>query len=124
MLHVLYTHLDYLVFLLSLCVALDDVPALFLTVCCMTTLLLFDCMSCLSVWDTHLSPYLQLPRDDRLCFFCFYVCCLVEDLSLLAYLSIELVISRSISMFGSNLGVVDILMLIGVRYLKTCIDQS
>ena len=44
-------------FLLSLCVDLDDIHVLCMTVCCMTSLISCDCMSCLSMWDTHLSSY-------------------------------------------------------------------
>ena len=45
-------------FLLSLCVDLDYIHVLCMTFCCMTSLLPCDCMSCLSMWDRHLSPYL------------------------------------------------------------------
>ena len=47
-------------FLLGLCVELDDMYLFYLTVCCMTTLLMYDYMRCLPMWVTHLSPYLQL----------------------------------------------------------------
>ena len=51
--------------LLSLCVALDDISTYCLTTCCMTRVLLLDCI-CLLMWDTNLSPYLQLSSLDRL----------------------------------------------------------
>ena len=44
-------------FLLSLCVDLDDIHVLCMTVCCMTSLFPCDCMSCLSMRDTYLSFY-------------------------------------------------------------------
>ena len=66
----LYIHLIHLIFLLRLCVDMDDILVLCMIDCCMTTHLLLDCM--LLVWDTHLSPYLQLPSLSRLCVFC---CC-------------------------------------------------
>ena len=62
-------HLDHH----SLYVYMSDIFVLCLTVCCMTTLLLRDCMS-LVVWVTHLSPYLQpssfghfLHSDSQFC---------------------------------------------------------
>ena len=58
----------FLYFLLSLCVDLDDIHVLCKTIYCMTFLILCDCMSCLSMWDTHLSLYLQLPSLSRPCF--------------------------------------------------------
>ena len=44
------------------------------------------CMSCLSMWDTHPSPYLQLPGLGRPCYpwshiwyqTCYFVCSLIE----------------------------------------------
>ena len=48
-------------FLINLCVDLDDIYLFCMTVCCMTFLVPCDCMSCLSMWDTHLSPYFQVP---------------------------------------------------------------
>ena len=47
-------------FLINLCVDLDDIYLFRMTVCCMTSLILCDCMSCLSMCGTHLFPYLQL----------------------------------------------------------------
>ena len=57
-----------LYFLLSLCVDLDDIHVLCMTVYCMTSFLPCDCMSCLSMWDTHLSPCLQVPSLGQPCF--------------------------------------------------------
>ena len=62
----LYIHLAHLVFLLRLCVDMDDILVLCMIDCCMTTHLLLDYMF-LSMWDIHLSPYLQLPSLCRLC---------------------------------------------------------
>ena len=45
-------------FSISLCVDLNDIYLFCMIVCCMTSLILCDFMSCLSMWDTHLSPYL------------------------------------------------------------------
>ena len=62
----LYIHLVHLIFLLRLCVDMDDILVLWMIDYCMTThILLTTC--CLSMWDTHLSPYLQLPSLGRLC---------------------------------------------------------
>ena len=47
-----------LYFLFSLCVDLDDIHVFCMTVCCMTSFLQCDCMSCLSMWDKHLSHFL------------------------------------------------------------------
>ena len=41
----LYTHHVHLILLLRLCVDMDDIPALCMTVCCMTTFILHDCLS-------------------------------------------------------------------------------
>ena len=41
----LYTHRVHLILLLRLCVDMDDIPTLYMTVCCMTTFLLHDCLS-------------------------------------------------------------------------------
>ena len=46
MLYVLYMHFAYLVFLLSLCVTMNDIFVHCMTACCMTKILLFECMSC------------------------------------------------------------------------------
>ena len=57
MLSLLYIHLDYFVFcfLFSLCVDMDDIYALCMIVCCMTSLLLHDaCIACL--YGTHIYP--------------------------------------------------------------------
>ena len=57
MLSLLYIHLDYIVFcfLFNLCVDMDDIYALCMTVCCMTSLLLHDaCIACL--YGTHIYP--------------------------------------------------------------------
>ena len=43
--HLLYTHHVHLILLLRLCVDMDDIPAFCMTVCCMTTFLLHDCLS-------------------------------------------------------------------------------
>ena len=55
-------------FSISLCVDLDDIYLFCMIVCCMTSLVPCDCMSCLSMWDTHLSPYSQDPSLGRHCF--------------------------------------------------------
>ena len=55
-------------FSIRLCVDLDDIYLFSMTVCCMTSLISCDCMSCLSMWDTHLSPYSQDPSLGRHCF--------------------------------------------------------
>ena len=55
-------------FSINLCVDLDDIYLFCMTVCCMTSLIPCDCMSCLSMWDTHLSPYFQVPSLGRYCF--------------------------------------------------------
>ena len=56
----LYIHLVHLIFLLRLCVDMDDIHALCMTVCCLTTLLLHDCLSYVYVGCTciPLSPNL------------------------------------------------------------------
>ena len=68
-------------FLLSLCVDLDDIHVLCMIVCCITSLFPCDCMSCLSMWDTHLSPYLQVSSLDQHCFpwsrIWYEICCFV-----------------------------------------------
>ena len=53
---------------ISLRVDLDDIYMFCMTVCCMTSLVPCDCMSCLSMWDTHLSPYFPVPSLGRQCF--------------------------------------------------------
>ena len=55
-------------FLFSLCVDLDDICVLCMTVYCMTPLILCDCMGCFSMWDTHLSSYLQVLSLGQPCF--------------------------------------------------------
>ena len=73
-------------FLFSLCVDLDDIHVLCMTLYCMTSLIPCDCMSCLSMWDTHLSPYLQFPSLVRPYFpwshiwyeTCYFVCSSTE----------------------------------------------
>ena len=55
-------------FSISLCVDLDDIYLFCMTVCCMSFLILCDCMSCLSMWETHLSSYFQVPSLGRHCF--------------------------------------------------------
>ena len=57
-----------ILFSISLCVDLDDIYLFCMTVCCMTSLISCDCMSCLSMWDTHLSLYLQFPSLGWPCF--------------------------------------------------------
>ena len=52
-------------FSISLCVDLDDIYMFCMTVCCMTPLIPCDCISCLSMWATHLSPYLQPSGFDH-----------------------------------------------------------
>ena len=70
----LYIHLVHLIFLLRLCVDMDDIPAFCMTVCCMTT---FLCMIAyrMSMWGAHVSPYLQTSSLGRLCVSWFCVCC-------------------------------------------------
>ena len=68
----LYIHLVHLIFLLRLCVDMDDILVLCLIDCCMTTHLLLDCMLIVYVGHIFISPYLQLPNLGRLCVFC---CC-------------------------------------------------
>ena len=73
-------------FSISLCVDLDDIYLFCMIVCCMTPLILCDCMSCLSVWVVHLSPYLQVPSLGRPYFLgsriwyetCWFVWSLIE----------------------------------------------
>ena len=55
MFFLLYIRLAYLILLLRLFVDLDDRYVHCMIACFMTTILLFDCMSCLFVWETHLS---------------------------------------------------------------------
>ena len=68
-------------FLISLCVDLDDIYLFCMTICCMTSHILCDCMSCLSMWDTHLSHYLQVPSLGQHCFpwsrIWYETCCVV-----------------------------------------------
>ena len=54
----LYIHLVHLIFLLRLCVNMDDILMLCMTDCCMTTSLLLDCMLLVYVGHTFipLSP--------------------------------------------------------------------
>ena len=54
----LYIHLVHLIFLLRLCVDMDDILVLCMINCCMTTHLLFDCMLLVYVGHTFipLSP--------------------------------------------------------------------
>ena len=71
---------------ISLCVDLDDIYLFRMTVCCMTSLIPCDCMSCLFMWDTHLSPYFQVPSLGWQCFpwsriwyeTCCFVCSSIE----------------------------------------------
>ena len=72
-------------FLLSLCVYLNDIQVFCMFVCCMTSLLPCDCMSCLSMWDTHLSPCLQLSSLGRPCF----LWSLVFDMRLVALFALR-----------------------------------
>ena len=73
-------------FSINLCVDLDDICLFCMTVCCMTSLIPCDCMSCLSMWDTHLSPYFQVPSLGQPCFpwsciwyeTCYFVCSSIE----------------------------------------------
>ena len=50
----LYTHHVHLILLLRLCVDMDDIPALCMTVCCMTTFLLHDCLLHVYVGHTRI----------------------------------------------------------------------
>ena len=56
----LYIHLVHLIFLLRLCVDMDDILVLYVIDCCMTTHLLLDCMLLVYVGHTFipLSPTL------------------------------------------------------------------
>ena len=78
--------ISIIILLPSLCVDMSDIHVLCMTICCMTFLLPCGCMSCLSMWDAHLSPYLQVPSLNWPCFpwshiwyetYCF-VCSLTE----------------------------------------------
>ena len=68
-------------FSISLCVDLDDIYLFCMTVCCVTPLISSDCMSCVSMWDTHLSPYFQIPNLGWHCFpwscIWYETCCFV-----------------------------------------------
>ena len=57
----LYTHHVHLILLFRLCVDMGDIPPLCMTVCCMTTFLLYDCLSHVYVGCTciSLSPNLK-----------------------------------------------------------------
>ena len=81
-----YIPILLIIFLLSLCVDMSDIPSYFhdcLVHDCYSSMW---CMYCLSVWDTHLSPYLQLLSLGRPCFLwsriwyetCYFVCSLIE----------------------------------------------
>ena len=50
----LYIHLAYLIFLLRLCVDMDDILVLCMIDCCMTTHLLLDCMLLVYVGHTFI----------------------------------------------------------------------
>ena len=112
-------------FLLSLCVDVDDISVLCMTVCCMTSLILHDaCIACLC-W-THIYPLTSnfLVLVDFVSFDLVFheTCCFV-------YFLTKLVIQSRVSwwvilMLGRILEGGDTLMLIGVRYLKICIAQS
>ena len=56
--------LVHLILLLRSHVDLDDILVLYMTDCCMTTL---SCLTacCMSMWDTHVSPYLEILSLDR-----------------------------------------------------------
>ena len=58
------------VFSFSLCVDMDDILAFCLTACCMTALLMCDCMLLVYV-VAHLSPYLQPSSFSHSLFFLF-----------------------------------------------------
>ena len=63
------------------CVDLDDIHVLCMTVYCMISLIPYDCMSCLSMWDAHISPYLKVHSLGRPCFpwsrIWYETCCFV-----------------------------------------------
>ena len=63
-----YTPILLIIFLPSLCVAMSDIHVICMIAWCMTAILLCDALYCLSVWDTHLSFYLQLPSLGQPCF--------------------------------------------------------
>ena len=73
-------------FLLSLFVDMSDIHVICMIAWCMTAILLCDALYCLSVWDTHLSFYLQLPSLGQPCFpwsciwyeTCCFVCSSIE----------------------------------------------
>ena len=58
--HLLYTHHVHLILLLRLCVDMDDILALCMTACCMTTFLLHDCLSHVYVGHTRIPLSLNL----------------------------------------------------------------
>ena len=55
-LFLLYVHLAHLILLLRLCVDMDNIPALCMTVRCMTTFLMYDCLS-----HVHMYPLISKP---------------------------------------------------------------
>ena len=67
---------------ISSCVDLDDIYLFCMTVYCMTLLIPCDCMSCLSMWDTHLSLYFRVTSLGQHCFpwsRIWYETCLLFD---------------------------------------------
>ena len=70
----LYIHLVHLILLLRSCVDLDAILVICLTNCCMTLPFSYMIACCLSMWGTHVSPYLQTSSLGRLCVSWFCVC--------------------------------------------------
>ena len=68
----LYIHLVHLIFLLKLCVDMDDILMLCMIDCCMTTHLLLDCML-LCLCGTHIYPLISnsLVSVDYVSFCCY-----------------------------------------------------
>ena len=119
-------HFFYLIVIACMC-AWVIYHVLCLTPCCVTALLRHDCMTLVHVGRTSIlftsnSPSLghSFNSDSHYCK-CEALCVLVT----LTEPEIRgRVWRRAISMFGSVLEVIDTLMSIGVRSLKTCISQS
>ena len=63
-----YIPILFILFLPSLGVDMSDIPIICMTVWCNDYSSSVWCMCCLSMRDTHLSPYLQFPSRGRPCF--------------------------------------------------------
>ena len=108
-------------FLLSLCVDMNDIFILCMTICYMTSFFSAWCLHCQSTWDTYLSPYsnslvsvdlvsLDLVFHETCCFVCFPTKLMIQSR----------VQWWAIPKFESILEGADILMLIRVQSSKTC----